>query len=276
MRSASIAQRAVANAARGQLWLPFLHRLTAVSPPAVTWKNASSALEGRGDLDVIAPPHDWAAIEREFRRWAGDNDLHSVVVCHHVPGSMFLIAADSESPAFFELDLKSRGSYRGTTIFRPEDLSSLRELDARGFWRLRAGAEGLLKLIINGTADDGRLDTARVQRERIVELLRSDPIGVGDAARLFGSARPLVLELARRFLAGEWSRSHMLLLRAALRLRLLLEPGAVMQRLRARTASGGCPGIKSLIKRGRLVPGDATALQRLLHDHPAKQGATPA
>lgn len=274
MREGGVTRRPRTGASRGELWLPFLHRLAEHAPRAVVWKNAAAALDGHGDLDVIAPLEEWVEIEREFRRWAREHGLEPVAVCRHVPGSIFMLAADPERPAFFELDVKARGSYRGTTIFRTEDLTPLTELDERGFQRLRPGAEGLLKLIINGTADDGNLDPRRVQRERIVELLRADPDGAEQAARLFGRAALLVLSLVNGFLEGTWSRSRMLLLRARLRFRLLLEPAVLTQRLRARTVlPGECPGIKSLIKQGHLVPGGEARLRRLVQDHPPPDGA---
>ena len=259
---------------RGLLWLPLLQRLTVRSPSSVVWKNASSALKGHGDLDVIAPPADWDAIESEFRGWAGAAGLGPVAVCRHVPGSMFLLAADSERPAFFELDIKARGSYRGRTIFRASDLQPLAELDARGFRRLRPGAEGVLKLILNGTEDDGGLNPQRVRREGVLELLREDPVGAAQATQLFGRARAQIAALVDDFLRGEWDRSRMLTFRARLRLGLIFEPAELLRRLWSRIKpGGGCRGIKSLIKEERLMPGDPTALQQLVRAHRPVAGA---
>jgi hypothetical protein len=262
---------------RGLLWVPLLRRLMLVAPSTVVWKNASSALAGHGDLDVVASPTEWNGIESEFRRWAKAVGLHPVVVCRHVPGSMFLIAADPERPAFFELDVKARGTYRGRTIFRAADLLRLCELDSRAFRRLRPGAEGLLKLILNGTADDGTLNPQRVERERIVDLLDSDPVGAERAARLFGSACTHVLELVDGFLRGEWDQSLMLRLRARLRLGLLLEPAPMLGRLWSRIGPArSCRGIKSLLKEGRLVPGDDASLAELTRAHEVVRGAEVA
>jgi hypothetical protein len=268
---------ATLEAERGLLWLPLLQRLTVLSPRAVVWKNASTALEGHGDLDVIAPPADWDAIESEFRSWAEAAGLGPVAVCRHVPGSMFLLAADPERPAFFELDIKARGSYRGRTVFRSLDLQPLAELDSRGFRRLRPGAEGVLKLILNGTADDGSLDPHRVRREGVAELLREDPAAVAQATQLFGRARTQVEALVDGFLRGEWDRSRMLTFRARMRLGLIFEPAELLRRLWGRIKPGpGCRGIKSLIKEERLRPGDATALQQLVRAHRPVAGAPAA
>ena len=262
------------DAARGVLWLPLLQRLAVLSPQSVVWKNASAALEGHGDVDVIAPPSDWDAIEREFHRWAEAAGLQPVAVCRHVPGSMFLLAADPERSAFFELDIKARGSYRGTTVFRASDLEPVSELDSRGFRRLRPGAEGVLKLILNGTGDDGNLNPLRVQRERIVELLRQDAAGATRAAQLFGAASTQVLALVNCFLRGEWDRSRMLMFRARLRLRLILEPANVLRRLLSRIGPDrDCRGIKSLIKEKRLVPADPASLQQIARAHRSAAGA---
>jgi hypothetical protein len=259
-----------AGGGRGLLWLPLLQRLTVLSPTAVVWKNATSALQGHGDLDLIATPSDWGTIEGEFYRWAKVNGLHPVVVCRHMPGSMFLLAADPEGSALFELDVKSRGTFRGTTIFRCPDLQPLSEMDARGFRRLRPGAEGLLKFFLNGITEDGALDHARLDRERVVELVQADPAGARQAAQLFGSLRGRVGQLLECYLRGEWSRARMRVLQARLRSRLLLEPVSVSRRLWRRIRHDkGCRGIKSLIKEGRLMPGDSSGLQQLALTHPS-------
>jgi hypothetical protein len=274
MSEVALPPSAVTSEARGLLWLPLLQRLTVLSPRFVVWKNASAALEGHGDLDVIAPPSDWDRIEREFRRWAESEGLQPVAVCRHIPGSMFLLAADPERPAFFELDIKARGSFRGTTIFRAADLQPVSELDLRGFRRLRPGAEGVLKLIVNGTADDGNLNPLRIQRERVVELLQSDPVGVERAAQLFGRAGAEVLGLVDVFLRAEWDRSRLLMFRARMRFGLLLEPAHLLRRLWSRIGPDRkCRGIKSLIKEGRLVPGDWASLQRIIETHRTVHGA---
>jgi hypothetical protein len=144
-------------------------------------------------------------------------------------------------------------------------------MDARGFRRLRPGAEGLLKLFLNGIAPDGHLNEARLPRERTRELLHEDPIGANEAAKLFGSAEKQVLELVEGFLAGQWDRTGMLRLQAHLRHRLILEPGVVVRRLWSRIGQKRkCKGIKLLLKAGQLRPGDRAALRRLAETHPAR------
>jgi thymidylate kinase len=260
---------------RGLLWLPLLQRLTQLSPSSVVWKNASSALEGRGDLDVVSPPEDWEAIEAAFRRWARAESLHPVAVCRHVPGAIFLLAVDPERPAFFELDIKARGAIRGTTVFRPRDLQPLSDLDPRGFRRLRPGAEGLLKLMMNCIRDDGGLNHDRLNRERVAELLQADPVGVRAAAGLFGSNGSRVVQLTADLLRGDWHPRRGRMLRARLRLGLILDPASVVQRVRMRTRqawvgrAGDCPGVRALINQGRLLPGDVRGVQRIVRAHVA-------
>jgi hypothetical protein len=278
MNEASRTQRArEVDARKGVLWLPLLQRLTALFPSALVWKNASSALQGQGDLDMVALPSEWKGLEIEFRRWARAEGLHPVAVCRHVPGSIFLLAVDPERPAFWELDIKARGTFRGLTVFRAGDLQVLSEMDPRGFRRLRPGAEGLLKFMLNCTTRDGDLNNDRLQRERVAELLREDPGGVTQAAQLFGSAGEQVLELVADFLRGEWNRNRMLVLGARLRRGLCLEPLTLMRRLWLRVGrKPACRGIKTLIKEEHLVPGDARGLRQIVQTHPIGDGVLSA
>ena len=131
-------------------WMDLLRRIASKHSPAVVWKNAEAGLSGEGDIDVMAPRSGWEEIERSFRRWATDHDLGAVAVCRHIPGTKYLIAVDSRERAFLQLDIKDRATFRGATVFEPGALEVVSEDDARGFRRLRPGAEGLFKLVING------------------------------------------------------------------------------------------------------------------------------
>jgi len=260
------------HSARGMVWLPLLRRLTQISSQLLIWKNASAALQGHGDLDVIAPRSAWPEIEAEFRRWANAERLEPVAVCRHSPGSMFLLVPDRERPAFYELDVKSRGTFRGATVFSPHDLQRMAEMDACGFRRLRPGAEGLLKMFLNGITKTGELDHGRLQRERVHELLEADRQGVELAAQLFGPSQNLVLRLVDGFLRGEWDVLGMRSLQARLRRKLLLEPGTLVRRVLSRAhLSRGCRGIKFMLKEHRLKPEDGRA-RDLLREHAAADG----
>ena len=130
--------------ARAASLLPLFRRLTTLSPASIAWKNADPALAGVGDVDWVAPSETWDAIVSEVRAWATQVGLGPVVVCRHIPDGMFVLALDAERE-FFQLDVRSRATYRGATVFRAHDLVPMAEMDPRGFRTLRPGAEGLLK-----------------------------------------------------------------------------------------------------------------------------------
>jgi hypothetical protein len=234
-------------------WLVLLRRLTDRFPQWVVWKNADVALGGRGDIDVVAPAQDWDGIQEQFVKWASEQGLGPALMCRHVPGSMFLFAADPRWDAPFELDVKARGLHRGATVFRPADLVPLSVLDPRGFRRLRPGAEGMFKLILNGVKRAGRPRVERVASERVRELLASDPDGLREAALLFGVARAAAQRLAEEVARGRWRRGSSLLVEARARARAVVHPSHLMRRAEARLVRRrGCPGIKALAKRGGL------------------------
>jgi hypothetical protein len=61
-----------------------LQGLTEASPGWLVWRNTESALTGTGDIDAAADETDWPVIEAEVRRWAVEQDVGPVVVCHHI------------------------------------------------------------------------------------------------------------------------------------------------------------------------------------------------
>src|SRR5207247_2510589 len=140
-------------------------------------KNAEAALRGDGDVDLLAPRRDWDAVAAEFGRWADRYGLGPRMECRHVPGALFLTAADPVDGGAFELDVKARVTHRGAVLVRPRDLGPLSVLDERGIRRLRPGAEGLLKLVVNGTHRTGAPRHDRIRREAIVECIGHDPQG---------------------------------------------------------------------------------------------------
>src|SRR5450756_1554664 len=135
---------------RSALWLPLLRRLTTATATWAIWKNADSALAGPGDIDAAATISEWDDVEQEFVRWAAALDLGLVVSCRHIPGGRNLIAVPEELSAFLELSIKHDKTYHGSSLFVVEDLAPLVEMDTRGFRRVRAGAEGVFKLVLNG------------------------------------------------------------------------------------------------------------------------------
>jgi thymidylate kinase len=235
-------------------WIRLLRQLSDRFPLWIAWKNADVALDGTGDVDALCPETDWNAMTDEFVSWSSREGLSPVVVCRHVPGSMLLMAADPQTGALFELDVKAWGTHRGRVIFGPHDLLPMSVLDPRGFRRLRPGAEGLLKLTVSGLRRTGALRTARLDRERVATLLTSDPDGVGQATSLLrgvrGSARRLTEHVTR---GTRLSRRAGLLVELWAFGGALFHPGWLARRAAFRLAGRRvCPGLKTQLKRGAL------------------------
>jgi len=250
-------------------WLPLLRRLTLVSPSWGVWKNASDALAGSGDIDSSGSPTDWPLVEREFESWAGERQLTPVFACRHIPGGINLIAVPSGAPLLLELSVKERKVFRGSNLFTWRDLVPLMEMDALGFRRLRAGAEGLFKLVLNGATRDGKRNVIGLRSKHVLELLRSDPSGVELAARTFGPAAPAVLRSARTAMIGDWDRPALMATNAWALGRALLHPVDLSQRAQFHfVAKQRCPVLNALLKDHRRVPADrATWLAAVTRSH---------
>jgi len=241
-------------------WLPLLQRLTRVSDDWAVWKNADLALDGDGDIDSVAPEGARALIEQEFRRWAAERDLGPVAVCTHLGGGFEMIAVPERATEFLELGVKSKRFFRGSTVYRATDFRPLMELDPRGFRRLRPGAEGLMKLVIQGFSWTGAPNGAALRDKRVIELIQSDLAGARAAARLFGVARPVVLAAANSAIRGGWNRPALLLLEARQLARGLLAPRAVVRRARFRlVGKRECAIVRVLFEDHRRLPADREA-----------------
>lgn len=234
------------------MWLPLLRRITEVSTTWMIWKNAESALSGWGDIDSAADPRDWDAIINEFLAWAREHGLGPVVICRHAPDLVAAAALHDDEP-FFELDLLPSKVFLGSTMFRYEDLLPLAELDARGFRRIRPGAEGLIKLLCNGTHRNGLPDQRGLTAFGIVPLLARDPDGASAMASLFGPGERAALKLVAAVTAGGWDRQAMLRLQGWFLLRALREPKSVTDKIRFRAALRRCPVLRAMIS-GRRTP----------------------
>jgi hypothetical protein len=255
---------------RAALWLPLLRRLTEVSPTYVVWKQIDSALEGEGDIDSAADPADWNALEREFRLWAATNGLEPVAVCNHIPGGRNLIAAPERMASFLELSIKHNKVFRGSMLFTLDELAPLTIIDPRGFRRVRPGAEGLLKLVLNGSRWGGRPNFEGLRSKHVVELLDQDGEGARLAAHLFGPAETAVLELADRVRAGGWHRRAMLEVEARALRKAARQPATLVRRAWFRAFSTRhCPIVKAIVGGGRRIPGDREAwFRRVAQTHP--------
>jgi len=257
---------------RRDLWLALLRRLTHVSSSFLVWKNVESALEGQGDIDAAAAPADWDVLEEQFLEWARELDLLPAALCHHIPGGRNLIAAPVGTPTFFELSIKHDKAFRGSTLFVLDDLVAMSDMDDRGFRKLRPGAEGLLKLVLNGSKWLGRPNVEGLTGKHVRELVASDPEGVAMASKVFGRAEGAARSLATAVAEGRWDRRAMCTIEANAVVKGFRHPSVMARRAWFRlTAQRQCPVVYA-IGHGRVIsePRDAwladVARGHVLHD----------
>jgi hypothetical protein len=238
---------------RRDLWLNLLRRLTSTSSTFLVWKNVESALDGQGDIDAAAAPADWDALEQQFLDWARELDLLPAALCHHIPGGRNLIAAPIGTPTFFELSIKHDKAFRGSTLFVLDDLLAMSENDDRGFRKLRPGAEGLLKLVLNGSKWLGRPDLEGLTSKHVRELVASDPEGVALASKVFGPAQSAARSLAAAVAGGGWDRRAMCIVEAHAVAKGFVHPSVMARRGWFRlTAQRQCPVVYA-IGHGRVI-----------------------
>jgi hypothetical protein len=246
---------------RTELWLPFLRELTESYPAWAVWKNVGSAFAGTGDVDSFAPPGDWPGIQRTFERWvASQPGLGPVIICRHIPQGPHFIALQEDSPFIVQLDVKIRGTFRGSTLIDAWDLQRLSEIDPLGFRRVRPGVEGVIKLLMNGTAKGGQPNPKGLRVKRVAELLSEDPAGVDAGANLVGAAAGALRRGAAAVVDGRWDQTAMRRVEAWCLVRSLAEPGVAASRLwwilylRDR-----CPVVSLIRNNDRRVPPDRAA-----------------
>lgn len=215
---------------RTDLWLPLLRELTDVYPGWAVWKNVTSAFAGTGDVDSFAPPSSWDGIQHSFLDWARRTGLGPVLICRHIPQGPHFITFEPHSPYIVQLDVKERGTFRGSTLIDAWSLLPLTEMDAQGFRRVRSGAEAVIKLCMNGTSKGGRPNEEGLRRKGVAELLRADPDGVLAAAELLGPARNALLRGAEAVRRGSWNRRAMLTVEAWCAARAVAEPTVAASR----------------------------------------------
>lgn len=215
---------------RTDLWLPLLRELTETYPGWAVWKNVDSALAGTGDVDSLAPPSDWPAIERTFVDWVERSELGPALICRHIPQGPHFITFEEGSPYIVQLDVKDRGTFRGSTLVDAWSLLPLTEINEMGVRLVRPGTEGVIKLCMNGVRKGGRRNEKGLQTKRVAELLASDPKGVEAAARLLGPARGALMRGVAAVVDGGWDRKAMLTVEAWSALRGLSEPRVAASR----------------------------------------------
>jgi hypothetical protein len=252
-------------------WLPLLRDLTTQTRTWAVWKSPKSALTGDGDVDSVAAEPEWPIVVRQFHEWARAQGVGPVIRCTHFSGLLILVACAGEKPTRLrQLDVYSRHLFRGSALVTAEELVPLARLEARGFRRLRPGAEGLL-LLLRGLPRGGRA-LAPAARMQILELLRSDPAGAEELAALLRFPAAVL----QAFEAGDWDRRAALAFEVRAASRFFLHPAELRacvaldyRRLR------GCSLVESL-QQGRRVEGDrSTWLSQIARTHRVDEPTAP-
>lgn len=241
---------------RKQLWLPLLRDLTQQISQWGVWKNFGSGFRPGGDVDSIAPGEVWPQITRLWVDWAHANDLGPVVLCPHVPYLLHIFALHPHEPHFFELDVNRRKLFLGSTLFRPPDVLPLMFVDDLGVRRLRPGAEGIFKLLLNGTRRGSKPNWEAMRKKRVLELLAEDPEGALRAARLFGWTEKSILRAAAQAQTGDWDRLAMLSVELRSLARGIFEPWNMCNRLWFHRVIRTCPVLLRVFQNDRTVPDD--------------------
>lgn len=245
---------------RTELWLGLLRRLTKEVPVWSTWKNVDSALAGTGDVDSLAPRDAWPRIREVFIDWAAERGFGPVVVCPHVPQGPHFITFEPGAPYILQLDVKIRATFRGSTLVSASNILPLTAVDPRGVRGIRAGADGVIRLVSNGILPGGRENRPDLLKKRVPQLLASDPEGVERMAATFGPARDAVLAGARAVVDGGWDRPAMRAVEAWALARSVAEPGVAASRIWfAQVEKRRCPVIRLIRESNRRVPDDLSA-----------------
>jgi hypothetical protein len=254
---------------RTALWLPLLQRLTERFPGWSVWKNVGSAFAGTGDIDSFSPPEDWPDIQRTFVAWVAEVGLGPVIICRHIPQGPHFITLEPRSPYLVQLDVKERGTFRGSTLIDAWDLQQLSEIDALGFRRVRPGVEGVIKLCMNGMRRGGRPNDEGLRAKRVADLLASDPEGVEAAAELLGLAAGPLLRGAAAVVAGGWDQTAMRKVETWCLLRAVAEPGTALSRLHfLYRVAPRCPVVSLIRDHDRRLPADREVwLDEVARDH---------
>jgi hypothetical protein len=266
----------VTDPGRSNIWLPLIRRLSAATDTWYVWKNAESALYGRGDIDCAAPAEVWEDIEDIFREWAREQQLHRVIACRHIPRTLNLIGVSDDFPDLLQLEVKGLTTFRGSTLFRAEDLLPLTHMDPLGFRRLRNGPEGLFKFITNGVRRGGEPHHEWLVSKQVMELIESDLEGMRAAANVFGHASTWILAAVESARRGEWDRSSLRKVETAAWLKTLRQPHILAERIWFRVARKPfCPLLKTIYQHDRVPPANRNEWLARVEKAHARGGRIP-
>ncbi len=264
----SIEDRAT-NPGLHDLWVPLLRELTVEYPSWAVWKNPESAFVGPGDIDSLAPPEIWDEIEHTFKSWASSHGFTPIIVCRHVPQGPHFIAVDPGWPHMLILDVKKLSTWRGSTLVDHRHLSEAAIVEDRGFRRIRPGAEGVAKFLLNGVLIGGRANHRGLELKGVEDLLRADREGVEMAAAWLGPLSGTLIAGIDAFLAGGWDRRAMAAVEAWATIRSVLEPKTAASRLLFKYwGVKRCEILQSVRGNDREIPEDEESwLKRIAVDH---------
>jgi hypothetical protein len=205
----------------------------------------------------------------EFLEWAARFDLWPVAICDHIPGGRNLVAAPTGSPLLLELSIKHSKAWRGSSLFTLDDLLPLAEWDDRGFRRLRPGAEGVLKLFLNGCRWGGRPNRPGLEAKHVRQQLAADPEGVHLAAELFGTAAASAASAAASLVDGRWDRGAVARVELHALWGAVRQPVVAAKRLQFRLfGTRACPVIAALADDRRVPPDRPGWLRMVEQTHP--------
>jgi thymidylate kinase len=237
---------------RSGVWLPLLRWLTDEIATLVVWKRYGPALAALEDVDVAVPRRDWPHVERVFRSWAAPLDV-PVVVCRHIPRTLNLFAVLEGT--LLQLEVRDSHSFRGSLQWRAEDLVAVAVVDDQGVRVLPPGAEGLLKLTLQGLRRGGRPSVQGLHDQQVGDLLRGDPAGADAMAQVLRHPRRPLQRAAEAFLAGGWDRRALLRVEATAAVRALAAPHIALERTWFRHyRRPRCPVLQTVYRHGRRLP----------------------
>jgi hypothetical protein len=263
---------------RTQLWLPLLRALTTATPDWTVWKNAESALTGTGDVDSAAPRPAWPTVVRTVHGWALEQQLGPTIVCRHIPRTLNLLTVAPDGRSLLQLEVKAGATFRGSLQFSARDVLGLSSLDELGFRRLRAGAEGVLKLLNNGMVRGAQPNWEGIRAKNVLALLAADPEGVAAMAQRFGPARDALLRGVTAVQHDTWDRRAMGTVEAWALAKSLVQPQVLAERAwfrayRKRTD----PVLQVVYRADRMVQDDVGAwLRDVARTHRLLSAAAPS